>query len=431
MSNDKIRGVNLGNWLVLEKWMSPEVFEGTEAEDEIWLNRDLGPEECARRMREHRDSFLGAEDFEYIAAHGFTMVRIPVPFFVFGDRPPYIGCIEYLDKAFDWAESYGVRILVDLHTVPGSQNGYDNGGITGVCKWCKNPAEVEFALTVLERLAQRYGTREGLFGIEVINEPISWMVYTTAPSTGKARDKKEAEGSGYVPMSFLKPFYIEAYRRIRAYMPEEKTIVFHDGFRLKKWKNFFNDNGMKNVMLDTHIYLYAMELFCPVSHPLIHKIYIGLEQRKIAKESCYTPVIVGEWCVSNNYSHRPGKATYNAAYAAYTAWKEQQVNSGQQMPDEAGTPEGVSAASAQQAGQAPAADGKWIHFSKEEAAQQKERFLAAYELQTTAWEQSAGWFYWNYQMMRDRNKPLDEEWKESWDFCRCLEHGWIPNLKEY
>jgi hypothetical protein len=29
-----IRGVNLGNWLVLEKWMSPEPFAGTDAEDE-------------------------------------------------------------------------------------------------------------------------------------------------------------------------------------------------------------------------------------------------------------------------------------------------------------------------------------------------------------------------------------------------------------
>ena len=24
-----IKGVNLGNWLVLEKWMSPELFDGT------------------------------------------------------------------------------------------------------------------------------------------------------------------------------------------------------------------------------------------------------------------------------------------------------------------------------------------------------------------------------------------------------------------
>ena len=30
----KVKGVNLGNWLVLEKWMSPAVFDGTTAEDE-------------------------------------------------------------------------------------------------------------------------------------------------------------------------------------------------------------------------------------------------------------------------------------------------------------------------------------------------------------------------------------------------------------
>lgn len=29
-----MRGVNLGNWLVLEKWMNPSFFQGTDAEDE-------------------------------------------------------------------------------------------------------------------------------------------------------------------------------------------------------------------------------------------------------------------------------------------------------------------------------------------------------------------------------------------------------------
>lgn len=30
----KIKGVNLGNWLVLEKWMSSELFKGADADDE-------------------------------------------------------------------------------------------------------------------------------------------------------------------------------------------------------------------------------------------------------------------------------------------------------------------------------------------------------------------------------------------------------------
>ena len=29
-----IKGVNLGNWLVLEKWMSPALFSGKTAEDD-------------------------------------------------------------------------------------------------------------------------------------------------------------------------------------------------------------------------------------------------------------------------------------------------------------------------------------------------------------------------------------------------------------
>ena len=43
----EIRGVNLGNWLVLEKWMEPELFRGTTAEDETELCIQLGEEKYA------------------------------------------------------------------------------------------------------------------------------------------------------------------------------------------------------------------------------------------------------------------------------------------------------------------------------------------------------------------------------------------------
>lgn len=260
----KIKGINFGNWLVLEKWMQPEMFSGVDAEDEIWLNRLAEPEKLAQRMKQHRDTYITEDDFRFVAERGFNLVRIPVPYFIFGDRPRLQGCIDYLDNAFDWAETDRLQILIDLYTVPGSQNGYDNGGLTGVCKWCKDPREVEFALTVLERLAKRYGTRQGLYGIQVLNEPISFPVWVSSPSFHAAVDKEEAEGSWYVPMSFLKPFYIEAYRRLRAILPEEKTIVFHDGFRLTHWNRFFDEQNMKNVMLDTHIYIFAMEKFVPL-----------------------------------------------------------------------------------------------------------------------------------------------------------------------
>lgn len=379
----KIKGVNLGNWLVLEKWMLPEMFEGTGAEDEVWLNRKMNPAELKEKMKEHRDTFITEQDFAFIKEQGIWLLRIPVPYFIFGDRPPFNGCVEYLDKAFDWAEKYGLQILIDLHTVPGSQNGYDNGGLTGVCKWCKNPEEVEFALTVLERLAKRYGQREGLYGIEVLNEPISFLVYATAPSTGKAVDKEEAKGSGYVPLPFLENFYRNAYRRLRKILPENKTIVFHDGFRLRHWGKFFRKEHMKNVVLDTHIYIFAMESFVPIHMPWVYQIYIKSQQRLIERIQRDVPVVVGEWCICNKYAEK--------AVSGKSAEK-----------------------SSDRSAQAAAQDEL-----------RKKRYLEIAAMQLQAWESGAGWIYWSYQFKPNRKEPLDEKWKESWDFSRCVENGWI------
>ena len=49
---EKIKGVNLGNWLVLEKWMLPEMFAGTGAEDEVWLNRKVSSDKLKEKMRD-------------------------------------------------------------------------------------------------------------------------------------------------------------------------------------------------------------------------------------------------------------------------------------------------------------------------------------------------------------------------------------------
>ena len=371
---EKIRGTNIGNWLVLEKWMSPGIFEGTGTEDETWLSRKLPQEELRRRLKEHRDTYMTEDDFRDIASFGLNMVRLPGPYQVFGDRLPLVGCIEYVDKAFDWAEKHGLKILLDLHTVPGSQNGYDNGGLTGVCKWCKNPDEVEFALSVLDRLAKRYGKRKGLFGIEVLNEPISWIVYLTAPSTGKAADKEEAKGSGYVPLPFLRDFYTRAYKRLRVNLPEEKAIVFHDGFRLTSWNRFFRESGMKNVFLDTHIYIFAMENFVPIAKPWVYRFYIWLNKRQIRRVQKDIPVIVGEWCVCNKYANR--------------------------MP-------------------------KNIMDQSVFAEEQKKKYQEIGKMELDAWNEAAGWFYWNYQLLRDREAPTDESWKESWDLTRCIRNGWL------
>jgi glucan 1,3-beta-glucosidase len=65
----KMRGVNLGSWLVLEKWMVPSLFEGTAATDETTWCAELGPA-AAEKLRAHWNSWITESDFAWLAARG-------------------------------------------------------------------------------------------------------------------------------------------------------------------------------------------------------------------------------------------------------------------------------------------------------------------------------------------------------------------------
>ena len=62
-------------------------------------------------------------------------IRLPIPFWAVQKYPdePFLEGVswKYILKAFQWARKYGLRINLDLHAVPGSQNGYNHSGKGG------------------------------------------------------------------------------------------------------------------------------------------------------------------------------------------------------------------------------------------------------------------------------------------------------------
>lgn len=382
-----IKGVNLGNWLVLEKWMNPSLFEGTTAADEYYLPAQLTREVYEARIKTHRSQYISERDFVYIKSLGLNAVRIPVPYFIFGDCPPFIGCVEELDKAFVWAEKYGLFILIDLHTVPGSQNGFDNGGISGVCKWAKEPESIEFAITVLERLAKRYGNRKGLWGIQILNEPITekmWKVMDV-PNRYKAADEDMAKESGPMTISFLKDFYIRAYRRMRNYLPEDKAIVIHDAFEAKEWKNYMCEQEFVNVVLDIHLYLMLAETDGCEQTAAGYEQYIKQNfSKEIEEMREHFPVICGEWSLFNS----------------------------------AGCPEDTKG------GKNPLGSDviQEESLSDEEKGNLYRRIAKA---QLAAWEKGSGYFYWNYKLLLDTANDTSWIGWDAWDYGRCVANQWI------
>ena len=384
-----IKGVNHGNWLVLEKWMSPALFQGTTAEDEYYLPTQLSPEVYEARIKIHRSEYITERDFVTIKSMGMESVRIPVPYFIFGDRKPFIGCIEELDKAFNWAEKYGLTILIDLHTVPLSQNGFDNGGISGVCKWAQNPDEVEFALSVLERLAKRYGNRKGLFGIQPLNEPITENMWETMDVQNRYApvDTELAKGSAPITMKFLRQFYLDAYDRISAYMPKDKYVVIHDGFELMAWKDFMQEEKYSNVILDTHQYLMVAEARGCSQTIEGYLKYIREElEPQITEMEKYFPVICGEWCLFNSL-----------ACGCDTKGGQSVLNGVEGSQQESLSPE-----------------------------EKKEIYETLAKAQLELWEKGSGYFYWSYKLLTDTvNTPGWIGW-DSWDMGRCYDFGWFP-----
>lgn len=268
-----IRGVNLGEWLVLEYWMGHDIFDGVQSEhlDETSFSEKLG-EKKFERLKYHRDNFIKLADFEWLKSVGVDSVRIPVPHWIFDDCSPYVGCVEYLDKAFDWAKQTGVSVLIDLHTAPGCQNGFDNGGITGVLDWYKSESNIERTVMVLDKLAARYKDEKALYGIELLNEP-SW-------------DN---------PPEIVRDFYLRGYAACRKHIDCDKSIVIHDQFNFKAWKDFMRGAEYKNVILDTHCY-HCFSDEQRAMHPVDNVIQVLNKRLADIKEmSEYFPVIVGEW----------------------------------------------------------------------------------------------------------------------------------------
>src|SRR5882757_6862507 len=151
-AGEKLRGVNLGAWLVLEKWMVPDVYRNTEAPDEYTLCLELG-DKAKARLNQHRETFITAEDFRWIKNCGLNAVRLPVGYWALEGMKPYVEYARFIDFALEQCRQNGLKLLLDLHGAPGSQNGWDHSGRSGAINWT-DPQNVQETLRILESFAQ-------------------------------------------------------------------------------------------------------------------------------------------------------------------------------------------------------------------------------------------------------------------------------------
>ena len=220
-AGDPVRGLNIGGWLVLEPFITPKIFEqGKDLIDEHTLCEFLGPEEAKRQLKEHYETFITEADFKKIAEMGFNHVRIPTGHWAVEVTPdePYVAyeSWQYLLKGVQWARKYGLRVMVELHTAPGSQNGWNHSGKAGVVGFLNGTQGTENAERTI-RIATEM--------IRFFNKP-EWS--NVVPMFGVLNEPAMMK----IPETKVKGWYAKSYDAIRKLLGPGlgPLLTYHDGF---------------------------------------------------------------------------------------------------------------------------------------------------------------------------------------------------------
>lgn len=200
-----LNGINYGNWLLQESWMSVNSI-GVEYNDDgsyVKINNQGTVESYLEMSQDQLDealannpnlsatqietlwdtyyySYCKEEDFENIKNVGFNMIRLPVYYrnFLKGDNDNLTlrdDAFELVDYFLENCKKYGLYCIIDMHGVPGGQNGLEHSG-TFDNEFFTNEKYIQITCDLWKTIAKHYKEdRPDLYGTiagyDLLNEP--------------------------------------------------------------------------------------------------------------------------------------------------------------------------------------------------------------------------------------------------------------------
>lgn len=381
-SNTKIHGVNLGGWLVLEPYITPslfEIFQAPDAQkpvDEYHFTQVLGKDQSLQILTNHWDTWITEDDFQNMQQAGLNFVRIPIGYWAFDllDNDPYVqGQVAYLNKALSWCAKYNLKAWIDLHGVPGSQNGFDNSGLRDALEWQSNYGYVDFTLNVIKQISETYSTNEFkdvVIGIELVNEP---------------------NLSG-LSLEGLKDYYTKGYNLVRD--SGDVPVIIHDGFRQldNTWSDFLNtqlDPNVWDVIMDHHHYqVFSVN---ELQRSLDDKIEFACQLGK-QETTEYHVSVIGEWSAALTDCAKWLNGVNRGARFDGTYQNDWALGSCNQI-----------------------FSGDMSYFQNEQVRQNYRRYMEA-QMDAYQFAKISGWVFWCWKT----------ETAVEWDFTKLLELNIIP-----
>lgn len=441
-----IRGVNLGGWLVLERFITPYFFAITDCTlrgdfhfypnqidappstsplykvmdeaarekcnpvlpyptEEWTLTQAFGSnKELARDyMRLHWDHFLKRDDITRLKHEGgVTHVRVPLGHWIMGDilddEPWVDGEWEYFERLVGWCREEGIEIWPDLHTAPGSQNGFDNSGLLLDEPTCHG-WDADFGDR--KEWDEQHLSDNFNLSTNVLRTLKAVDDITKAIGEGNMTDVVTGFGVLNEPFVDCDPLVIRkfdqlAFNAVRKNMGKDTVVYIGDMFNSTKWQGWWTDKEYQNTFLDSHYYHVFAERPRGLS-PRQHIAYVCQHNHRDTVACCYDDEdkkepsqaisrIIGEW---------------SASFDTLVCDKLDIVMAG------------------------IAVNGTAAEFDREIEPERKAFLRNFVEAQMVTYESadvgvSRGWFYWNFKM---EGGAFTE-----WDFLRGIKDGWMPPI---
>ncbi|CBQ71377.1 related to Glucan 1,3-beta-glucosidase precursor [Sporisorium reilianum SRZ2] len=316
-TNTKAFGVSLGSWLVLERWQLEDWMVqqgGANAWDEWTFTQNLGSR-AASVLTDHQNSWVTEADMDTFQNTGINIVRIPIPFWAFiptvSGEPYYNNMTAYqnqLNKMLQWCYSRSMYVMLDLHAMPGSQNGDQSSGHnTTNIRWFEQANQDRsdtFVKNVLSWVkASPYSSIINSIG--VVNEPRivnnDWKLNQTR-------------------FQITQDFYERSYALC---VQNNIPMTFHNGFapgtvtdKMNLWQPFVSGKNPNMLIYEDHPYPGWFQ----VPEPGQAQIQSSVCEYGSAGSSFGIPILMGEFSAIQNTNSSSYATTYLQMQLATYGW---------------------------------------------------------------------------------------------------------------
>jgi endoglucanase len=201
----QLKGLNLGGWFIMEKWMCPLDSGSLPDTYSVITNLDhrFGVAIEQSLIRTYQTNWITTADLNNLTNAGFNCVRVPVWWgnFYSITNTTSTGWRSDAFAVLDWlvtnCASRGIYVVIDMHGVVGGQSTSDSTGQQNQNQYWTSSTDQSETAYLWTQIATHYQGNSAVAGYDLINEPfgnhdtttaVVWPAYASLYTTVRAAD---------------------------------------------------------------------------------------------------------------------------------------------------------------------------------------------------------------------------------------------------